>query len=424
MSKRIFSVVVGGSILILGISLLAPLACAQRKLSFLMWSHFVPTYEEEMKRIVADFEKEYNVKVTLDILGEHEARVRTIAEAEAGKGHDIFEAEFQDPLILRKQLVPLNDLAAELAAKYMGWSPIAKMTAFYEGNWWGIPHWYHTPQLVYRTDYFNQIGESREKVWKYTWEDLLVASEKLQELGHPGGIPYSDCDDANIVFYPLLWSYGSATVDEKNNVVIDSPQTVKALKYGKKLFEYMPYGVLGWDNGSNNRHMLSGLGSWTINPPSIWAVGMKDFPEVAAVLDHAPMPAGPAGKFKVPDTMTLCIWKFSDNIELAKKFIKFLMRPDINSRRIVSSGGYNIPFLNKLRTHPYWRQNTALQACVPGVEINRLYGYRGDPEPAIEAAFGWVVADMFASVATGTPIAQAIKEAEKRLKDIYAKYRK
>src|SRR5207244_12360521 len=91
-----------------------------------------------------------------------------------------------------------------------------------------------------------------------TWDDRLRAAGKLKKAGHPVGLPISQCEDANSIFYPLLWSFGASVADAKNKLTLDSPQTRAALGYVRKLFAQMDATVLSWDDSGNNKHMLSG----------------------------------------------------------------------------------------------------------------------------------------------------------------------
>ena len=45
-------------------------------------------------------------------------------------------------------------------------------------------------------------------------------------------------------------------VDDNNNVVINSPETVAALEYAKQLYATFIDGVLSWNDSSNNKAFL------------------------------------------------------------------------------------------------------------------------------------------------------------------------
>ena len=44
----------------------------------------------------------------------------------------------------------------------------------------------------------------------------------------------------------------------------------------------LPPDVSAWDDGSNNKWLISGRGALIMNPPSAWAVAKRDAPQVAS----------------------------------------------------------------------------------------------------------------------------------------------
>ncbi len=60
-------------------------------------------------------------------------------------------------------------------------------------------------------------------------------------LGHASG-------DANAWLHWILWGHGAYTVDKDNKVIINSPETVKALEYCKALSDTFIPGVASWND--------------------------------------------------------------------------------------------------------------------------------------------------------------------------------
>src|SRR5208337_480557 len=198
------------------------------------------------------------------------------------------------------------------------------------------------------------IGMSSEDVAKLTWDEFLEAARKLRANNTPVGMAFSDTSDANDDSFSVLWSFGAQMADSKGNVTINSSETAAAIEYVKKLAKFMPEDILAWDDASNNRFMLSGSGSWTLNAPSIWAVAKKDNMPIQAKIDHVPIPAGPAGRFRNALPISLGIWKFSPNIDLAKDLIRFLLKKENYEKQVEASWGYNLPLLVGNRTSKIW----------------------------------------------------------------------
>ncbi|MBC7190219.1 extracellular solute-binding protein [Candidatus Aerophobetes bacterium] len=414
-------VLVGVVVLVMGL-ICSPLF-AQKEITFLMWSHFVPAFNPELERQVAEWQKQHpDVKARVDFISYKELVVKLATEAEAGAGHDIVWLRHMDPTLYAESLIDVDDICEELGQKYGGWIPAAKQLAFYNGHWKAVPWFYWSTLFVYRADYFEKVGETREKVHNYTWEDLKTAAKKLTAFGNPGGFQINTgAYDSNDTLYPIMWSYGATTVNEKGEIVVNSPETATAIEYVKDLFPAMPPDVLGWDDSSNNRFILSGYGSWTFNSPSIWIAALNDFPDIAKVLDYAPVPKGPHGQFRCPSSASLGIWKFSKNIELAKDLVKFLLDKKQFDRQIVQSTGYNEPFLVDIKKHPVWQQLSTLRAYEPGVERITLAGWPGPSGPGANKVYHtFVVPVMFAKAVTGTPVDKAMKWAEDEIKRLYA----
>jgi multiple sugar transport system substrate-binding protein len=249
----------------------------------------------------------------------------------------------------------------------------------------------------------------------------LEAAKKLHAKGKPVAFAISQTDDADNNLYSLLWAFGGSTVDKSGKVAINSPQTAKAIEYVKELAKYMPRDVMAWDDGGNNRFMLSGQGSYTFNPPSVWATAEKDVPTLKGLLDHAPVPAGPAGQFRTTTTFFLATWKFKAS-PLATDLMRFLMQKENYQAQLEATWGYNQPLGKAFTTLPIWRTNAALNAYEPVVETLAPMGWPGPPEKGAAAVKAWamhIVPVMFAKAVTGTPTAEAIRWAEQELQQLY-----
>src|SRR5260370_24437981 len=88
-------------------------------------------------------------------------------------------------------------------------------------------------------------------------------------------------------------------VDTKDNVVINSPQTLRALEYSKELYGTFIPGTLSWLDPNNNKAFLDGQISVTNNGISIYSASKnsKD-PKINALqtdINHPSYPAGPRG---------------------------------------------------------------------------------------------------------------------------------
>ena len=73
-----------------------------------------------------------------------------------------------------------------------------------------------------------------------------------------------------------LWTHNGQVVDKNDKVIINSPETVKALEYAKKLYDYMIPGMASWNDASNNKAFLAEEIHWTNNGISIYVAAKKN----------------------------------------------------------------------------------------------------------------------------------------------------
>lgn len=390
------------------------------EITLLSQSHFVPAWEQEIRKQVEIWGKQKGIPTRVDFVGSAELNAKLVSEAETKAGHDVVIIKWQQPALFKDSLADLDALATELGTQHGGWLPIGQ-EAFVDGRWKAVPFYHQSFPALYRKDLFQEIGVTREQVHNMNWDQFLEAAKKLHAKGKPVAFAISQTDDSDNSLYALLWSFGASTVDKSGKVVINSPQTAKAIEYVKELAKYMPRDVLAWDDSGNNRFILSDQGSYTFNPPSIWATAEKDVPALRGLLDHAPVPAGPAGRFRSTATFYLATWKFKAS-PLATDLIRFLMQKENYRAQLEVSWGYNQPLLKEYTTLPIWRTNIPLNAYEPVVETLGLGGWPGPPEKGAAAVKAWVmhiVPVMFAKAVTGTPTTEAMRWAEEELRQLY-----
>jgi multiple sugar transport system substrate-binding protein len=316
----------------------------QRELSIQMFSSFVPANDAELRRQAAEFGRQNNMKVTVDFISIPEMAARQAAEIQAQRGHDILGIENLQTAIIKDQLVDLDDVNEEIIKRWGPWHPVAKQACFLDDHWKAIGSWTVAFHGTYREDYLTQVGERHPA----SWTDIMRAAKKLRSIDHPVGFAISQTGDSNNSLQPLLWAYGAKAVTANGEVAIDSRETEEAIAYVQEIFGYMDREVLAWDNAGNNLFILSGRGSWTLNPVSIYMSLKGTNPDLAAKLNHHGALLGPKGRFGIGDFYSFGIWKFSPNIQAAKDFLRFYYQEDNFNRLVESGGGFNLP------AHPHF----------------------------------------------------------------------
>ncbi len=148
------------------------------------------------------------------------------------------------------------------------------------------------------------------------------------------------------------------------------------LEYGQKLVKLLPDDAVSYDDASNNRALISGKSALIFNPPSAWAVAMRDAPNVAKDCWTFPSPSGPKGRFTSYLPYFWGVWQFSQNKAAAKDLIEYLMqRPQVEAR-CTAVMGYDLPPFEKLQDFKVWAE--------VGPPKGTVYNYPLRPWPTAE----------------------------------------
>src|SRR5205809_1068127 len=279
-------------------------------------------------------------------------RLTTIAETKAGP--EIAMTALNWPHLFDKSLVDVSDIAGEIGKQLGGWHENVLEVLVVNKKWKALP-WGNIGQLeVYRTDWFKEVGVNK---FPETWEDLLAAGRLLKKKGHPFGFELGHgFGDNHGWLYPLFWSYGGREVDrDGKTVVIDSSETAKAVDFCRKFYqETMFEDVLGWTDVNNNKAFFGEQISCTNNASSILEVGLRQFPDIAKVTDHAMNPSGPKGRFHVLNAVSHAVLTHAPDQAAAKAFLRWLYDDKQMSRWLASANAYYAPFLHGYDNHPMW----------------------------------------------------------------------
>ncbi len=234
-------------------------------------------------------------------------------------------------------------------------------------------------------------------------------------LGHASG-------DANTWLHWALWSHGGNLVDKTDKVVINSPETVKALEFVKALYETFIPGTASWNNSSNNKIFVAGDLYLTSNGISIYVAAQKENKAVADDMNHAYMPVGPIGKpTELHLAFPILTFNFTKAPQACKALTAFMLEAENFNPWVEAAQGYLSHFLLAYDNNPVWTadpkrtvyRDVAKRTLTPG-------GQGSLGEKAAAAIADFIVVDMFANYATGREDAKgAIAVAERQAKRIY-----
>ncbi len=245
-------------------------------------------------RLVDAFTKATGVKVTVTNESFDDIQPKASVAANTGQGPDLVWGLFSFPALFPDKCLPLEDVAESLAKKYGPFFPSAEAYGKVKGKWIAIPVAFNGGYPNYRISAMKKAGFDK---FPTDTAGFLELCRGLKKNNTPAGFALGHATgDGNTWCHWALWSHGANLVDANEKIVINSPETAKALEYVKSLYETFVPGTVSWNDSSNNKAFLAGDLYLTNNGISIYAAAKKDNPKLAEDMDHAVWPIGPAGK--------------------------------------------------------------------------------------------------------------------------------
>jgi len=416
-----------------GPAIIIPARAASRRktLRILQWSHFVPAYDEWFNNEYARAWGERNdTEVIIDNVGMTSIPGRAAAERATGKGHDLI-MHLLPPASLEDHLIDHAEIWQECQHRYSKPLDLAVKSAYNPKSkrYFGFCDAYVPDPVNFRQDLWSSVD-----VFPESWDAIRIGGRRImKEHRVPLGVGLAPELDSNVALRSILASFGASIQDADGNPTLGSPRTLEALRFVSALYrEGMNDEVFTWDPSSNNRQLLAGRGSLTLNAISITRLGESQRIPIADRIMLAPPPAGPATRLGLPHLLSeYGIWEFSSNKHGAKQFLVDYVGAFRDA--FMASSFYNfpcfprqVPDLKELveddpAASP--RGKYGLLAEMPAITIND--GYPGYANAATDEVFGsWTISTMFANAARGrmTP-EQAMADADKQVRAIYDKWR-
>jgi multiple sugar transport system substrate-binding protein len=426
---------------------------ADKTLKILQWSHFVPSYDKWFDPFAKEWGAKHGIEVTVDHVGFADVVPRATAEVAAQSGHDIhmfigLASAFEE------HVIDLKDVVGTLEKKYgksvelahrSTYNPFTKKQFAVSDMWVPDPGNYHKK-------IWTDIGQPNGPA---TYEDLVKAApeikKKYPQMQIPIGVGLSQDIDSNMAVRNMLWCHGGSIQDKDANVVLNSPETLAALEYAKRLYSVgMTQAVLSWNAASNNQAFNAQETSYILNSISAYRTAQANNLPVLENYFFVPALKGPTGiQLASEHVMSgYVVWKFSKSQESAKDFLVALI--DASRESMLGSQLYNFPSFYGAAADPGTPMNKKIESGAawiakqcnndpfgskPADKLALLaksqpwstnLGYPGFANPAEGEIFDtYVITDMFAKAATGTLSPKdAMMEASNRTKEIFNKWRK
>jgi ABC-type glycerol-3-phosphate transport system substrate-binding protein len=347
-------------------------AGAAGRLSVGLINHVVPTGDAVMKRQVERWAAENKVDIALDFItaSGNKVLVTLAAEEQAGTGHDVMAFPTWEVHNHGRHLEPVDDVVDRLQAKY------GKLETYYhylgkiDGHWLAVP----TSSLTQykgpcgRIDYLKQFcGIDPTAMYpakpvhspesdRWNFETFLAAAEQCAKGGKPFGIGLGQTSDSVDTAGSIFRAFGAEFVDAQGRITLRSDATRQVLEYMKRLVPFLPPNVFSFDDLTNNRMLIADRTTLIYNPPSAWAVAVRDAPRVAEQCWHFPAPVGPAGRFVPFQAIFWGVWSFSRNKTAGKELIEYLCQREQVHERCDVVYGYDIPNFDSMLDFDVWEK--------------------------------------------------------------------
>ena len=403
---------------------------ADKTLKILQWSHFVPGYDKWFNgEYIKQWGEKNDTEVTVDNVGIPALNPTAASEVSAKKGHDLFGFLWPRP-VYENDVIDHKEIYEECEKKYGKPIDLAIKSTFNPKTkkYHGFADSYAPDPINYRKDLWDDIGMKPD-----SWDDIRTGGAKIKaKTGIPVGIGLSSEIDTAMAMRALLYSFGGSEQDANGKLIINSKNTVEAVKFVTAMYkECMTPEVLAWDASSNNRAMLAGKISVALNAISITRSAENDKMPISDKIFLSKAAKGPTRRMGLEHVMSVyVIWKFAENIDGAKKFL------------VDYVGNFHQAFeKSEFYNFPCWPKQVADLKQIVAKDAKGLppdkyavlgdsvdwatnVGFPGYSTAAIDDGYStWVLNTMFAQAATGTLSPEAaVKEAEEKYKKIWEKW--
>jgi multiple sugar transport system substrate-binding protein len=392
------------------------------QLSMLRWKYFVQSEDDAFVKVLEAFTKATGVPVTIARESYEDVQPKASVAANTGAGPDLFWGLYSLPHLFPQKCLDVSDVADYLGKKYGGWVPTAVTYGKSGDKWIAVPIVYGGNMQNYRLEASKKAGFSK---FPETTDAFLEYAKAMKKNNTPGGMALGHASgDGNGWTYWCLWAHGGNAVDKDDKVIINSPETAKALEYAKQLTDNMITGVASWNDASNNKAFLAGELYWTDNGISIYVAAQKDptKKQIAEDMDHAFWPVGPIGKpTELHLLYPILVMNYTKYPQASKALIAFMMEADQFNGWLEAAQGYLTHCLNAYDNNPVWTADPKRAPFRDAAKRSLTAGGLGSVgEKAATAIADFVILDMFANYCTGREdVKGSIAIAERQLKRIY-----
>jgi multiple sugar transport system substrate-binding protein len=406
----------------------APAYAQTTTVHWLRWNDFVPACDQLLRqKLLPEAEKQLGIKVNYETVNGNDLQPRITAGIQSGAGPDLIMLFNNHPHLYKASLVDLTDVADEVSKAQGGYYKISTGNCSSGGKYFSMPMAMIGAMNAYRKSLFAEVGFNE---FPKTWDQYRDAGKKLKAKGYPIGQSLGQSfGDPPTFVYPLLWSFGSTEIDDKGKVVLNSKETVEAVKWmvgaWKDAFDE---GGLAWDDASNNRAFLAGTVCSTLNGASIYIESVRKADQYKTAdgkplkddILHAPLPGGPKGQFGMHTYTSHVMPSYTKNEKAAKDLLRFIHKQENYDQWFTTGQGFYTPGTVSWESHGMWKQNPVMAPFAIAGKQGLTPGYPGEPNAkAAEVLTKYLLGNMMGAAIKGQKAEDAVAACDGELKKIY-----
>ncbi len=341
---------------------------------------------EDQEAIARKFEEAFpGVKVEMEFVGWAGLWDKIITSIGAGAAPDVMYigSRWIPALADMGAIIPLDEyITPEKLAMYPEaiWA-----TVTYQDKIWGVVRAMSTKVFIYNKDLFAK----HDLEVPTTWDELLEAAKTIHDPEN-GVYGIAMCGKRFVStvtqFQQYLYANCAKIVDEKGNVVINSPEAVRALEFYKELSKYAQPGITEWVREDLIKLFETGKVGMYIDHVH----NAKRALEKGVNVGFFPIPGGPDcdkpyGCCLVTDCVSITAQ--SKNRELAWKFVEYMTSFELQAEWDLKLGF--VPPMIKERELPefqtwYWKPYIdVISYCYP--EAVGIKDWEGTQEAILDA---------------------------------------
>lgn len=235
----------------------------------------------------------------------------------------------------------------------------------FNGKQWAMPKFTDAGMLFYRSDIVEEPPA--------TWDELIEQASTLNgEEGTEFGYLMQAAQYEGLVCNAIefIASYGGQIINENNEVVANSPETVKAIEKMIEIVgsDFVPDNILNFMETETETAFIEGNAVFARNWPYLQASSNdEERSKVVGNVEITTLPAGDEGSASTLGGWMSMINRYTEHPEAAWEFVKFMSSAE--GQKITAIEGGSAPTLKALYEDPEVQEASPLFANPEFVKV-------------------------------------------------------